>query len=100
MKNAIEIHGLTIDDGVCACEAVGLSKVWAAYAEHCAGEPITEVGFNANSGNVYIGLENGVIICSCMGQDVKYIVQDFMTSEEPEFDSYEAALAYAGGVTE
>lgn len=74
------------------CEAMGLSKVWKAYAEECSREDIMQVGFNANSGYVYIALENGVTIGSCMGQDVEYIVSG--EEEEKFFDSYYEAVNY------
>jgi len=74
------------------CEAKGLSKVWGAYAENCSGEDITEVGFNSNSGYVYMSLENGVQICSMLGRDVEYLVTDFETGEEKFFEEYEEAI--------
>jgi hypothetical protein len=73
------------------CEAMGISKVFAAYAENCAGEDIMEVGFNPNSGYVYIALENGVQICSVLGRDVEYLTIDFETGEETFHDQYEEA---------
>jgi hypothetical protein len=72
------------------CEAMGLSKVWKAYAEECSREDIMQVGFNENSGYVYIALENGVTIGSCMGQDVEFIVST--DKEELFFDTYYAAI--------
>lgn len=74
------------------CEAMGLSKVWEAYAKECSREDIMQVGFNANSGYVYIALENGVTIGSCMGQSVEYIVSG--EEEEMFFDSYYEAINY------
>jgi hypothetical protein len=68
------------------CEAMGLSKVWGAYAKDCPREDIMQVGFNENSGYVYIALENGITIGSCMGQDVEYIVSG--EYEEKFYDSY------------
>ena len=77
------------------CEAKGLSKVFGAYANNvsftCPRENIIEVGFNANSGYVYIALENGISICSMLGQDVEYLVTDFDSGEEYFFDTYEEA---------
>ena len=35
---------------------------------------IMRCGFNEDTGNVYIALDNGVTIASCCGQSVKYIV--------------------------
>lgn len=49
-------------------------------------------GFNKMSGYVYIALENGVIICSCFGQEVEYLVTDFATGEEYFYETYEEAL--------
>ncbi len=74
------------------CEAMGLSKVFKAYAENCSREEIMEVGFNDNSGYVYIALENGISIGSCMGQGVEFIVTDFKTGEEFFLESYDKAV--------
>jgi hypothetical protein len=86
----MEIQG--IKDSIAFCEAMGLSNVFKAYAEECSREDIIEVGFNANSGYVYIALENGITIASSMGQRVEYIVTDFETGEESFFDNYTLAL--------
>jgi hypothetical protein len=75
-------------------EAKGMSKVWAAYAEHYAAEEIMEEGFNPNSGYVYIALENGITIASSFGQDVEYIIHDFDTDDEMIFDSFEELEIY------
>lgn len=83
---SIQINGLS--GSIAYCEAQGLSNVFGAYAEECAGEEIMEVGFNPNSGYVYIALENGVQICSCMGQDVEFLVTNFESGEETFFESY------------
>ena len=72
-------------------EAIGLSNVFKAYAEDCSREEILEVGFNPNSGYVYIALENGISICSMLGQRVEYLVTDFETDEEFFFDNYTQA---------
>ncbi len=92
-EEKIEIYGLS-RDGVAYKEAIGLSIVWDAYAENCAGEYIMTSGFNANSGYVYIALENGVSICSMLGSDVEYLVANPYTNEEDFFDSYEEALEH------
>jgi hypothetical protein len=78
------------------CEAQGISKVFAAYAEHCSGEDIMYggIGFNPNSGYVYIALENGVTICSMLGNDVEYIVTNFDNGEEYFFDTYHEASTF------
>jgi len=73
------------------CEAKGLSKVFGAYANNCSSEDIFEVGFNANSGYVYIALENGISICSMLGGNVEYLVTDLDNGEEYFFDTYEEA---------
>ena len=51
-----------------------------------------QVGFNSNSGYVYIALENGISICSMLGRDVEYLVTDFNDGEEHFLDSYEEAI--------
>lgn len=70
------------------CEAKGLSKVFKAYANQCEREDILEVGFNKNSGYVYIALENGISICSMLGRDVEYIVTDFEDGTEYFLETY------------
>ena len=69
-------------------EAKGKSKVWMAYANHFAGEDIMEEGFNSNSGYIYIALENGITIGSCLGQDVEFITTDYDTGDENFYESY------------
>lgn len=73
-------------------EAQGLSKVWKAYAENSSKEEIIEVGFNENSGYVYIALENGISISSFLGRDVEFLTTDYETGEETFSDSYEGAM--------
>lgn len=68
-------------------DAKSKSIVWAAYAENFAGEGILQEGFNINSGNVYIALENGVTIASAFGQPVEFYVYDFETGDEIAFES-------------
>lgn len=88
----ITIHGL--DESIAYCEAVGLSKVFQAYADYCEREDIMEdgIGFNSNSGYVYIALESGVSICSFLGRDAEYLVTNFETGEETFYDTYEEAI--------
>lgn len=78
---------------MCYLEALGMSKVFEAYAS--IGEDIMEggIGFNPNSGYVYIALENGVSICSMLGRDVEYLVADIW-GEEYFFDTYEEAVSF------
>jgi hypothetical protein len=75
-------------------EAKGKSKVWSAYAEHFSNEQIIEEGFNANSGYVYLALDNGIQIASAFGQDVEFITYDFDQIQELFFDSYEKLNQY------
>lgn len=84
----MNIHNL---ESPAFCEAIGLSNVFKAYAEECSREDIMEVGFNSNSGYVYIALENGISICSMLGQRVEYLITDFETGEEFFFDNYTQA---------
>jgi hypothetical protein len=86
---SIEIHGLT--ESIAFCEAQGLAKCFQAYADHCAGDDIMMIGFNANSGYTFIALESGIQICSMLGRKVEFIVTDFETGEEHFFDSFEDA---------
>jgi len=85
-ENAIVINGLK--NYVCSCEAVGLSKVWAEYAENWAGDDIEAVGFNENSGYVYISLWNGVQLGCCLGGRLEYIVYDEETETELFLNSW------------
>lgn len=75
-------------------DAKSKSIVWAAYAENFAGEEIMEEGFNLNSGNVYIALENGVTIASAFGHAADYYVYDFETGEEIAFESIDEINAH------
>jgi hypothetical protein len=84
--NTLEIHG--INDSIAYCEAQGLAVCFQAYADECASESIMGVGFNSNSGYVYISLENGISICSMLGREVEYLVTNFEDGEETFFESY------------
>jgi len=75
-------------------DAKSKSIVWAAYAEYFAGEEIMEEGFNINSGNVYIALENGVTIASAFGQAVDFYVYDFDNDDEFAFESIDELNEY------
>lgn len=91
-QTQLTINGLS--ENIAYCEAMGLSKCFEAYAS--IGEEIMEggIGFNPNSGYVYIALENGVSICSMLGREVEYLVTDFYNGEERFFDNYEEALNF------
>jgi hypothetical protein len=91
-ESTILIYGLS-NARIAYCEAQGLSKCFAAYA-NCSGATIESIGFNSNSGYVYISLENGVQICSMLGQDVDYIVTDYDTGEDVCLDDYDTAVNY------
>ena len=80
-----------LSDSISYCEAEGLSKLFKEYAENFAGEYINCIGFNPNSGYTYIALENGIQICSMLGNDIQYLITDFETGEETFFDSYKEA---------
>jgi hypothetical protein len=89
MTNNITING--IDGSIAYCEAKGLSKVFMAYANECSRSEIMEVGFNPNSGYVYIALEDGISICSNLGREVEFLVTDSNDGEETFYDTYEEA---------
>lgn len=88
----LSIHGLS--DSIAYLEAKGLSICFAAYAENSTIEDIMEIGFNPNSGYIYIALENGISICSCVGQDVEYLVTNFDNGEEYFFPTYSEAINF------
>jgi len=89
MTNNITING--IDNSIAHCEAKGFGKIFMAYANECPHETIMGIGFNPNSGYVYIALENGISICSCMGHQVDYLAVNFNNGEETFYDTYEEA---------
>jgi hypothetical protein len=84
----LELHNLS--GSISYLEAKGLSKIFDAYTEISSGE-ISEIGFNPNSGYTYIALENGISICSELGQEVEYLITDFETGTEAFYGSYEEA---------
>ena len=94
-QETLTIHGIN-ETGPAYCEALGLSKVFAAYAENCANEEImySGVGFNHYSGYVYIALENGISICSMLGREVEYLRTNFNNGEEYFFSTYDEALSF------
>lgn len=69
-----------------------LELVLKAYRENAHREEIEDIGFNENSGYVYIYLENGISICSCFGNDVEYFVTDFETGDEALYEDYNDAI--------
>jgi hypothetical protein len=88
MKTELTINGL--NENIAYCEAMGLSKCFEAYAE-CGGDILDGgIGFNPNSGYVYIALENGIAICSMLGRAVEYLIT-LESGEELFFDTMEEA---------
>lgn len=69
-----------------------LELVLKAYRENAHREEIEDIGFNENSGYVYIYLENGISICSCFGNDVEYLIPDFETGDEAFYEDYNDAI--------
>ena len=90
INNKMEIINF---DKMGSSDKYSLELVWKAYNDIRLNEEIFEIGFNLNSGYVYIALENGVSIASCFGQEVDFIVTDHENSKEHFFDSYEEADA-------
>jgi len=72
------------------CETVGLGNCFTALGKLLGNYLIDaeHVGFNANSGYVYIALDNGISICSLLGGDVEYLATCFETGAEFFFDNY------------
>jgi len=73
-------------------EAMGLSKIWLAYANNAVTENIEEIGFNKNSGYVYIALDIGITIGSQLGNDVEFITFDPTDGNENFYETYDEAL--------
>ena len=88
----LEINNL--EKNVAYCEAIGLSKCFAAYADNCASDAILEIGFNENSGYTYIALESGITICSMLGNDVEYLVTNLEDGEESFLSTYSQAINF------
>lgn len=89
-NNSLTIQGLSAD--IAYCEALGLSNCFEAYS--VIGEQIMQIGFNPNSGYVYIALENGITICSNLGNDVEYLVTDYDNGQEYFFAHYADACGF------
>lgn len=95
-SESLTIYGLS--ENIAFCEAKGLGKCFIAYAKFAAREDIMDggIGFNANSGFVFIALENGISIVSGMGQDCEYLYIDPNTDEETTAENYYAAKRALG----
>jgi len=85
----MEIHNFNL---MGSSDKYSLELIWKAYNKYTSNEDIFEIGFNVNSGYVYIALENGVSIASCFGQSVDYIVTDMENGDEFFFDFYNQAI--------
>ena len=93
----IQMHGL---QSFTYCETMGLSKCFKALAKIADKCVIDDcIGFNANSGYVYIALEDGITICSMLGRDVEYLVTDYDDGAEFFFDTYKEAELKLNEVT-
>lgn len=87
-----KVHNL---DAPAVLEAKSLSLCWEAYARFAAREDIEVIGFNDQTGYVYIALGNGITIASKFAQEVEYIVFDHDTDQETFHDSYiDAEIIY------
>ena len=94
-NSTMTIHNFN-GNSISYCEAQGLAKVFQAYADYCLNESIMDdgIGFNENSGYVYLALDNCVTICSMLGNDVEYLITNFDNGEELFFDNYDEALNF------
>jgi hypothetical protein len=88
----LTINGLS--QSIAYCEAQGLAKCFQAYANNSLNEYIFEIGFNENTGYTYIALENGVTICSMLGNDIEYLVTDFDNGNEFFYSSHDEAMKH------
>ena len=53
------------------------------------GEDIEMIGYNNYSGNVYVALENGIVLFEFEGRkNTHYMVTNFETGDEIEFSEY------------
>lgn len=84
----MEVHNL---NSVALYEARGLAKCWEAYSQNATHEEVMVMGFNDQTGYVYLMLENGITICSQFGKDVEFIIFDCEADEELFFDDYDEA---------
>jgi hypothetical protein len=75
-------------------EAKSLALCWEAYAKNTAGHEIEQIGFNNQSGYVYIALGNGITIASAFGKPIEFIIFDD-EDQEVFLDDYETASNFA-----
>ena len=81
-------------DNMQYCETVGLAKCFTALGTLLGHYliDVEAVGFNDNSGYVYIALDNGISICSLVGDEVEYLATCFETGDEFFYDTYQDCL--------
>jgi hypothetical protein len=72
-------------------QALGISKCYQSYIQNECESQILDVGIDYNDGYSCLTLYNEIIICSYLGQDVKFMVVDcsfkeftFNTMQEAE----------------
>jgi hypothetical protein len=66
-----------------------------AYIDNCFRCKILDFGFNTSSGNVYIVLDNDIMITSCFGQSVDYVVTNPDDDTDViEFTNYQDCVNY------
>ena len=65
-----------------------LELCFEAYRENAFKIEIEDMGFNKNSGYIWLMLANGVTIASCFATDVVYFATDWDSGEEEAFDEY------------
>jgi hypothetical protein len=84
-----------LNENMAYCETIGLSKCLQAWADVMQYDEIMVdgIGFNPNSGYVYIALESGISICSMLGREVEYLSTDFEDGTELFFDTYDEAVS-------
>lgn len=73
-------------------DLLGLGKCLCAVGNlpiDCRSSRPEFVGYNPNSGYVYVVLENGLSILSMMNNEVEYMVYDDDTEEEVFFETIE-----------
>jgi hypothetical protein len=80
-----------LKESIAYCEAMGLSLCFYSYAQNASREGITEIGFNQNTGYVYIALENGVTICTAFANNIEFLVTDVFSGEEKFYETYNEA---------
>jgi hypothetical protein len=72
-------------------------NILEAYSDNCFRCNIIDFGFNTSSGNVYIVLDNDIIITSSFGQSCDYVVMDPDDGQEIEFSNFQDCINYMLG---